>query len=188
MKLYGSYTSPFVRHCRMVIAQTGLTCEFVETDAAASAEQSPTKKVPFLVDGDLTLTDSVVIIRYLREKAGQAFCADIMDFELFCMVNTVLDATVNIFFLELQDNILAANSQYLTRQQGRVESGLAYLNSQHLTDSLPLNEGELRLACYLDWGIFRNRISLDDYPALRQLLSLAKTDPLFIETTPPGHV
>ncbi|MFO6422576.1 glutathione S-transferase family protein [Motilimonas sp. KMU-193] len=187
MKLYGSYTSPFVRHCRIVIAQTGLACEFIETDAVASAEKSPTKKVPFLVDGDITLTDSVVIIRYLREKAGQSFCADILDFELFCMVNTVMDATVNIFFLEMQDNIHATDSQYLTRQQSRIDSGLAYLNNCVLPSALPLTDGQLRLACYLDWGIFRKRISLDSYPALTQLLALAKTDAIFSETTPPGH-
>lgn len=187
MKLYGSYTSPFVRHCRMVIAQTGLACEFIETDAVASAEKSPTKKVPFLVDGNITLTDSVVIIKYLREKAGQVFCADIMDFELFCMVNTVMDATVNIFFLELQDKIFAADSQYLTRQQGRVDSGLACLNEFNLPSSLPLTDGQLRLACYLDWGLFRKRISLAAYPALSQFLALAKTDAVFSDTTPPGH-
>ena len=32
MKLFGSYTSPYVRHCRIVLAQNGQDCEFVETD------------------------------------------------------------------------------------------------------------------------------------------------------------
>ena len=185
MQLYGSYTSPYVRHCRLVVAQTGLDCEFIETDAVASAEKSPTKKVPFLVDGSVTLTDSVVILKHLREKTGSAFFPDIMDYELFCMVNTVLDATTNIFFLEKQDNIFVADSQYLQRQQGRIHSGLAYLNDLALAKTLPLSDGQLRLACYLDWAVFRNRISLDLYPHLQQLLTLANTDASFVETAPP---
>ena len=53
MKIYGSFTSPFVRHCRIVLLETGLTCEFIEVDATQSAQISPTKKVPLLVDGDI---------------------------------------------------------------------------------------------------------------------------------------
>ncbi|MCE0555415.1 glutathione S-transferase family protein [Motilimonas sp. E26] len=187
MKLYGSFTSPYVRHCRIVLAQTGLECEFIETDAVASAELSPTKKVPFLIDGNLTLTDSVVILKYLREKAGQTFFPDMMDFERFAMVNTVMDATVNIFFLEKQDNIQVNDSQYLQRQQGRVESGLACLNQTVVTNKLPLSDGQLRLACFLDWGVYRQRINLAPYPALAELLTLANTDPLFTATAPPEN-
>ncbi|MCE2594861.1 glutathione S-transferase N-terminal domain-containing protein [Motilimonas cestriensis] len=187
MQLFGSFTSPYVRHCRLVLAQTGLECEFVETDAVASAELSPTKKVPFLIDGALTLTDSVVILKYLREKAGQVFFSEMKDFELFAMVNTVMDATVNIFFLEKQDNIQVSDSQYLQRQQGRVESGLACLNQAALTDKLPLSDGQLRLACFLDWGVYRQRIDLTPYSALAALLTLAKTDPQFTATAPPEN-
>ena len=53
MKLYGSFTSPFARHCRIVLLETGQACDFVETDYAASAAASPAKKVPFLQDGDI---------------------------------------------------------------------------------------------------------------------------------------
>lgn len=186
MQLYGSFTSPFVRHCRLALAQTGAQCEFIETDAVASAAQSPTKKVPFLTDGTLTLTDSVVILKYIREKSGDVFFPSIMDFELFSMVNTVLDATVNIFFLEKQDSILIKDSLYLQRQQDRIDSGLACLAQFPLPSSLPLTDGALRLACYLDWAVFRNRISLTEYPALSQLLTLANSDPAFVATAPPN--
>ena len=62
MKLYGSYTSPYVRHCRIVIEQLGLACDFVEADYTLSAKKSPSMKVPFLQDGDLQLTDSTSIL------------------------------------------------------------------------------------------------------------------------------
>lgn len=73
MQLFGSYTSPFVRHCRIALIETGLDCEFVETDYAESARRSPTKKVPYLQDKDVMLFDSCSILKYLREKAGGTF-------------------------------------------------------------------------------------------------------------------
>src|SRR3982751_3928505 len=99
MKLYGSYTSPFVRHCRIAILEGDLICEFVETDQAGSATLSPTKRVPFLEDGEVFLTDSTSILKHLREKSGENYLSSTRELNEFCMINTALDATVNIFFL-----------------------------------------------------------------------------------------
>jgi glutathione S-transferase len=185
MKIYGSYTSPFVRHCRIALLETGLKCEFIEIDATQSAEISPTKKVPLLVDGDITLTDSSSILRYLREKSGASFMADINDFELFNMTNTVMDACVNIFFLEKFDAITSEQSTYLSRQKARVLSGLVALNESPIDAQLPLPDGLLRLACFLDWGVYRERIDLKKLNNLTRLLDLARTDKNFINTSPP---
>lgn len=73
MELYGSYTSPYVRHCRLAMLEAGLDFKFVETDALASARKSPTQKVPFLKDGDITLNDSCSIVKYVRERSGKRF-------------------------------------------------------------------------------------------------------------------
>ena len=185
MKIYGSYTSPFVRHCRIVLLEAGLTCEFIETDAVQSAQISPTKKVPMLVDGDITLTDSSSILRYLREKSGSAFMDDILDFELFNMTNTVMDACVNVFFLEKLDEITDQQSQYIARQKARILSGLEALNESPMLAELPLSDGLLRLACFLDWGIYRERIDLRAFTNLTRLLDVARTDSNFIKTVPP---
>lgn len=185
MKIYGSFTSPFVRHCRIALRQTELACEFIETDATQSAQISPTKKVPLLVDGDLTLSDSSSILRYLREKAGTDFMADIVDFELFNMTNTVMDACVNLFFLEKLDNISVEQSTYLARQKGRVLSGLAALNESPLPAELPFSDGAIRLACFLDWGVYRERIDLKPFSNLTRLLDVARSDAHFMHTAPP---
>ena len=39
MKLYGNYTSPFVRHCRVALLQQKLDCDFVEIDYAMTAKK-----------------------------------------------------------------------------------------------------------------------------------------------------
>lgn len=185
MKIYGSFTSPFVRHCRIALLETDLMCEFIETDADQSAKISPTKKVPLLVDGELTLSDSSSILRYLREKSGSQFMDDIVDFECFNMTNTVMDACVNIFFLEKFDAITSEQSKYLARQNARVLSGLQALNEMPMQAQLPLTDGLLRLACFLDWGIYRERIDLKKFTNLTRLLDVARTDKNFIKTAPP---
>ena len=186
MKIYGSYTSPFVRHCRIVLLQTKLECEFIETTFAESAKLSPTKKVPMLVDDDLTLTDSNSIINYLRHKAGGNFLQDINDFDLFCCADTLLDASANIFILSTMDNIQIAGSKYLQRQSERVLSGLEALNNLALSTELPLTDGLLRLACFLDWGLYRELIDISKLDRLTKFLALARTDSDFISTAPPA--
>jgi glutathione S-transferase len=194
MKLYGSYTSPFVRHCRIALLegqQDGkLTCEFIETDADSSAKLSPTKKVPFLQDTkegkEVGLTDSASILMYLREQSGKSFFNDAQDFNLFCNVNTVLDASVNLFFLEKFDELGPEQSSYLTRHKDRVQSALEFMNESQYSPQAPFTDGELRLACFLDWGLFRKRISIDGLGNLQALLDAARNYDLFAQTAPPA--
>ncbi len=195
MQLYGSYTSPFVRHCRIALLETGLDCEFVETDAKASAQLSPTRRVPFLHDEQnskvIQLTDSSAILKYLREKSGAAFLEHVDDYEMFCLGNTLLDTAINLFFLE-KDGLGPEQSAYLSRQQARIDSGLAELNKRcgekPLPDSGPWHDGWLRVACFLAWALFRERIVLagKGYHHLEQLLEMMASYPPFTETAPPG--
>ncbi|WP_049723735.1 glutathione S-transferase family protein [Gilvimarinus polysaccharolyticus] len=184
MKLYGSYTSPFVRHCRIALLESGLDFELIETDNKASAQQSPTQKVPFLQDGDTVLTDSTAIIKYIREKSGQPYLADITEYDAFCLVNTSMDACVNLFFLE-RDGINVEQSSYLQRQRTRVDSTLAELDQMPLPKHSPYGDMALRLACYLAWGLYRGRISLAAYPNLAVFLEHANQYPAFAQTAPP---
>ena len=185
MKLYGSYTSPFVRHCRIAILESNLECEFIETDFDASAQQSPTQKVPFLVDGDVTLNDSASILMYLREKVGQKFPASARDFNLYCEVTTVLDASIVLMFMEKKDQITPDQSGYLKRNQARVNTALAHLNTLSFSTGTPFTDGELRLACLLGWGLYRQRFDLTDYANLKQFLESAEQYEPFQQTRPP---
>lgn len=47
MELFGSYTSPFVRHCRIALLETKTKFSFTETDFETSAKLSPAKRFPF---------------------------------------------------------------------------------------------------------------------------------------------
>lgn len=184
MKLYGSYNSPFARHCRVALIQAGLPWEFVETDATGAAKRSPTQKVPFLEDGDLKLTDSSSILKHIRDRSAAPFLSTVSSLERYCMVNTALDACVNIFLLERYDRLRVSDSAYLTRQQARITSTFRELEAGPLPTALPLGDDDLRLACFLDWALFRKRIDLDEFPSLMALLSLAREDQAFAATAP----
>lgn len=184
MKLFGSFTSPFVRHVRIVLLETGLACEFIETDQASSAVKSPTKRVPFLEDGDIFLTDSSSIIKYLREKAEQTFCKTAKELDEFCLANTALDATVNLFFIK-RDGVDIQAIPYLQRQAARIESTLAELNRLDLPSSAPYTDAQLRLACYIGWCKLRKQVDFTDYANLENFYLAALEYPPFQATQPP---
>jgi len=186
MKLHGSYTSPFVRHCRVALAQEGIAFDFVEVDHAVSAAQSPVAKMPYLTDfaGDDMLTDSSSIVKYARESGGGRFLAELADFETFALANTVADSMINVFLLETE-GFDADKIRYIGRQQKRIGGGLNALN-ERVAGAGIRQDGALRCACMLDWALFRGRIDgLDAYPNLRALLDAANAQAVFADTAPP---
>jgi glutathione S-transferase len=68
-KLFFTTGSPFTRAVRIVLAEKGLEFERDETYTTPSVEErakvAPTLQVPTLIDGDLKLWDSAVILEYL---------------------------------------------------------------------------------------------------------------------------
>jgi len=187
VRLFGSLTSPYVRHCRIALGQAGIESELVATDYTASARQSPTQRVPFLEDGELRLTDSASILRHIRERQGRPFLPDIEDFDFFLLANTALDTTVNLFLLE-RDGITPDACAYLKRQADRISSTLAELDKRtamHSARPDPMtSDALLRLGCFLGWALFRERLDLRPYPALLQLLEALEKDPWFARTRP----
>ena len=68
--LYGANASPFVRKVMAVLAIKNLPYEHTPSMPWSGDEQlakvSPLEKIPALIDGDLTISDSKVICRYLE--------------------------------------------------------------------------------------------------------------------------
>lgn len=183
MKLFGSYTSPFVRHCRIAVLQADLECGFVETNYEQSAEGSAAMRVPYLEHDQLKLHDSMSILRYLRELTDQRFCPTLEEYDLLLLVNTALDSTINLFLLENSGLDIASNS-YMQRQARRVEQSLAYLNDV-AAQGLEWNDAGIRLACFVDWAMFRQRLDFTNYPALVAWREQAQQSKEFIATAPP---
>jgi glutathione S-transferase len=71
MRIIGSYVSPYVRKVLAAMALKGLVYEIDPITPFYGNEEfgrlSPLRRIPVLVDGDLTLCDSTVICAYLDE-------------------------------------------------------------------------------------------------------------------------
>nr|WP_010132001.1 glutathione S-transferase N-terminal domain-containing protein [Microbulbifer agarilyticus] len=186
MKLFGSFTSPFVRHCRIALMQSGLDWEMAELDIHTSKDPgTPTLRVPFLEDGALTLTDSTPIVKHVREKAGQEFITDVKDLDRYCLANTLLDSAINLFLLERSGLDLNENV-YTRRQQKRVDLILHELNSAPIPAVGAFGDADYRVAVGVAWGQFRNRFSIEGHSNLVRLLELAGEDAAFVATAPPA--
>lgn len=184
MQLYGSYTSPYVRHCRIALLETGTSFELIETDNKASAEGSPAQKVPYMEDGNVRLYDSASILKYIRERAGQAWLPDVKQFDLFCLANTVLDASVNVFQLE-RSGIDPQSNDYLQRQSARISTTVEALEAWAQEKPLQWNDATLRVACFVAWAQYRQRVDFAACPALLTWLETASTRDEFKSTAPP---
>jgi glutathione S-transferase len=81
MKLY-HFPSPNPQKVTFALKELGLDCELVPVDLAKGEQReaafravNPFGRVPVLVDGDLTLTESQAILAYLGEKTGRLWPA-----------------------------------------------------------------------------------------------------------------
>jgi glutathione S-transferase len=75
MKLYDFLPCPFGQKVRIVLAEKGLSYEFVQIDLAAGDQRKPDflrlnpfGRVPVLVDEDVPIYDSTIIAEYLEDE------------------------------------------------------------------------------------------------------------------------
>ena len=70
--------SPFCLKVEMALAYLGLDFQIV---LQADPRKSPKGKLPYIIDGDVTLADSELILEYLDEKTGGGLYGDLSDEE-----------------------------------------------------------------------------------------------------------
>jgi len=183
-KLYGSLTSPFVRHCRIAFLEQDMAFDFVPTDYGQSAAKSPAKRVPFLECEGGMITDSSAILQWVRQEGKWPFLRSPWETNLYCLANTVLDTAINLFLLE-KDGITPDKAPYLQRQQSRITSCLEAIEQEALDFEKAPNDGQWRVACMMEWAIYRKRLEFSSYPNLTAFLDRVSQLPTFQETAPP---
>lgn len=76
----------------------------------------------------------------------------------------------------------------MQRQQDRVDEILKLMESKKHAVAYegphPFSDGELRLGCFLSWGLFRNRLVLGEYPQLQEFVDKLNDYPIFADTHP----
>ena len=200
MKLVASYTSPYARKVRIVMAEKRIDCDFVEENVwnaqTSVSLYNPLTKVPVLVlDDGLALYDSRVICEYLdgitpvsrllpeggRERA--------LVKRLEALGDGITDAGVTIF-LERKRPAQTQSADWLARQAAKVESGIAAAarelgDRKHFSAESPLL-GDIALACGLLWLEFRlpEFAWRTTYPNLKAWVERLEARASFADTVP----
>ncbi len=182
IQLFGTDTSPYVRHCRIALAQEAIPFEMVSSNLEQSAHDSPTKKVPYLKVRSGFLTDSCSILHYIRKERGKIFLSTTREANLFFLANTTLDTAINVFLLE-KDGI--TEGPYLERQRSRIQSCFEALEREMSAWQDLMDDGFIRVGCLLGWVRFRQRFDFSSYYRLGRFENHCDQDFTFSESAPP---
>ena len=182
--LYFGYISPYSRKIRVILEEKGLDYEAV-TIQAADADTSfnalnPARRVPAFVDGELTLFESNVIVEYLlktypqnmsttSEPLAVAMCREehyYSDLLILNAIETMLDSGLTL--LQMRNNGISADqSEYLQREQGRIQIILDWLEERGICFELPANSRIMETGGFKGQSREVSRVEL--YELLRRL-------------------
>lgn len=200
IRLYGSYTSPYVRRVRIVAEELSLRCEQVDTmTAEGQAElraKNPIWKVPAAeVDGQLIL-DSHTITELLLERydrAGQKIAPlpvdDLEGRNAISVIDGALDALINSFYLA-KEGVSADKTPYMKKQNERAAASLAWLE-QHVHEPFVTSKKrfglpEIALGTALGWMRFRDVYPIERHPQLMRCFEELEKRASFHATEPRG--
>ena len=200
MKLIGSRTSPFVRKIRVLIAEKGLACEFVEENANSPTstvpDYNPLGKVPVLVtdDGE-SLYDSSVIAGYVDALGAPRFLpADPLARAKArrdeALGDGIADAGVLIFY-ERKRDVSRQDAAWVERQRQKVQAGIGELGwrlaSSPCVGGETLALGDIACACALLWLELRMPEFQwrKDNPAIAAWIARLESRDSFQQTRPP---
>jgi glutathione S-transferase len=198
-KLCYSNGSPFARKVRIVLHEKGLDYEPDVNDAVRPIEEiqelNPNLAVPILIDGDLTLFESNLIIDYLlRTYPGTAPNAPAdpplapsmtrpdrhwEDAKTLATIETFANSMVNLRLMA-PDGITPDTSAYMARQATRVQRCLDWLERRATPEGFApgwLSVMDIALICPLAYGEKRGVLSWRGRPALEAIYGRLQTRP-----------
>ena len=200
MKLIASYTSPYARKVRVVMAEKHIDCEFVEDNVWAATTKAtlynPLTKVPILVlDDGTALYDSRVIAEYLDGVTpvsrlipeGGRERAIVKRWE--ALGDGMSDAAIAIFIERKRPEALQGQD-WILRQRAKTESAIAAvardLSERDYCHGVNLSLGDIAVACSLLWIEFRlPEINWRaTYPNLKSWIEKIEARASFADTKP----
>lgn len=200
MKLIASFTSPYARKVRIVMAEKRIDCEFVEENVWSAdtkvGDSNPLVKVPVLIlDDGLALYDSRVIVEYLDGVTpvsrlipeGGRDRALVKRWE--ALGDGITDAGIAIF-LEKKRPTEQQSADWIKRQHAKVEAGIAAaardIGERDYCHGNSLSIGDISLACVLLWLEFRLPTIgwRAQYPSLKNWIEKLETRQSFIDSVP----
>ncbi|MBQ4861220.1 glutathione S-transferase family protein [Pseudoalteromonas sp. MMG013] len=172
MQLFGSDSSPYARRIRLFIALHKLDIEYIHLDIfsvqgrAKLIEHNPARKIPFLVNGDIQVSDSNVIFRYLTTQYALPTLTWWQENQL-TNINACNDSLVEILISQRSGLDTNSNILFFNLQRERIREVLTDLNEQCVKNEfLDCQYLQISLYCLLDWIIFRDLTDLNPFAAL----------------------
>jgi glutathione S-transferase len=199
MKLYMHPVSTACRPVRLFIADNKIECEEEVVDLMKGAHHqepyaslNPNKLVPMLVDGDLKLTESSAILKYLADKIGAPTYPK--DLKLRAKVNEAMDWINTNFYRDWGYGLVypqlfphhkrrsdEAHAATIDWGKANAQSWLGLLNDHWIADKPYLCGKEITIADYFGAGIVSigELIGCDfaGYPNIQRWLSNMKKLP-----------
>ena len=203
MKLIGSYTSPYVRKVRIVLAEKKLDYQFALEDVWGSdavLAANPLGKVPCLVmEGGEAVFDSRVIVEYvdMLSPVGKLIPASGRERVEVRTWEALSDGLLDASILARMEMIWAGRTEaqrsqaWVDRQMIRVTSALKAM-SRGLADKpyccgIHFTLADIAVGCALGYLDFRYP-AIDwraDHPNLHKLHDKLTIRPSFVDTLPP---
>lgn len=178
LKLFGSFTSPYVRRVRIVALELGVEMDWVDTTTAAGQASlrqfNPLWKVPAATVEGEPCFESSQINNQLLDRFGPGPLAPRSTLDgparnAMAVVDGALDALINAFYLS-KDGVIANETSYLQKQYDRAASALNWLEQRvrgpWLTSTEQFGLPEIALLTALDWIRFRDAYPVARHPQL----------------------
>ncbi|MDW5415564.1 glutathione S-transferase [Iodobacter sp. CM08] len=201
MKLITSYTSPFGRKVRIVLAEKRIEYQIIEDNPGVAGssvpELNPLGKVPILImDDGRTLYDSRVIVDFLDHSSpvgklipnDQRQAINVKRRE--ALADGISDAAVLIRQERLRPEPLQSR-EWVAHQQAKIERGLASiaaeLDEKKWWGSEQFSLADVALGCTLAYLDFRlpEQGWHSNHPNLLKFYNKLAERPSFVETSPP---
>lgn len=201
MKLIASLSSPYARKVRIVLAEKKIDCP-IEVDIPWESgtrvpDYNPLGKVPVLeLDDGMALYDSRVIVEYLDNVSPVSRLLPDGNRQLIltkrweALADGIIDAAVAIV-LERRRPAAQQSAEWVARQQGKIDRGLAALSAdlgeRHWCHGEAYSLADIAVGCCLGYLDFRFP-DIDwkaRHPNLEALQARLEARQSFIDTRPP---
>lgn len=202
MKLIASLTSPYARKVRIVLAEKKIDCplqlDIPWESTSTVADFNPLGKVPvLLMDDGSSLYDSRVIAEYLDTISpvsrllpqDRRQLVETRRFE--ALADGICDAAASIV-VERRRPAAQQSQEWIDRQQGKIDRGLAALASmlgdRHWCNGEGYSLADIATGCMLGYLDFRfaELAWRDHYPNLERLYDKLSAQASFADTVPPA--
>jgi glutathione S-transferase len=198
MKLFGTITSPYVRRVRIILLDSGINFDWVDTSQETGLKElkskTPLWKIPYMeISDNFSLWDSRTIIDYLIQNYKPKQIRAIQEefkWKEECMIRAVdaaLDSGINLFYLK-KEGASVDQFPYLKKQESRIPSILHWvekeLNDLFWSQNKSMGISELAMYTALDWFQFRSVCDLSVFPGILAFMERWKDIPSIKKTHP----